>query len=216
MPLNAAQQALLYDALLAGLAFDVGDEPAAMVPPPVVAKPVAVTEAPEVAAPRPKPVVPVVETGPAVPVVVEEPCRVWREGPTEGVVVIMVGGQPPRGGALTLLQAMLRAVGLAEEPLGFVGVAGALPKQGVGAMVSAELAGQNPRYTLVLGQALLGALLGRIKSVEDWHTAPQDLALPGCVGVTYPPEFLLMRPLFKALAWKNLQRWQQGFGGVHG
>jgi hypothetical protein len=52
-------------------------------------------------------------------------------------------------------------------------------------------------------------LLGKMQGVEGWQAAPTTLGLPGQVGVTFPLDLLLNKPLFKGLAWQHLQTWRR-------
>jgi hypothetical protein len=205
---NPAAYALVFDAMQAGLDCDVGDALHAWQKPTVVQ---AETPIAPIAAPQSKPVVSVLAA--ASPAVIPEKPSVWRlwhRGEAGGVVVVISGAVPPEGQALKLLGNMLKAVGMHEHPLGFVGLEGDAPKGGLAEPLAAEIALLQPKHTLLMGQGVLAAACGKAMGVEGWHAAPQACALQGNLGVTYPLDLLLKKPLFKGLAWQHLQRWQQG------
>lgn len=218
---QAAVQALLYDALLAGLETDVGENLAVwgsaiatLAPMPLAMTPAGDVPPQPAATPMAMPVViPVAAPQVAPKVVVEPVWRLWHAGEPNGVVVVLAEAKAPKGVALALLENMLRAVGLGDVPVGFVGLEGDAPKGGLAEPMAAEVATLAPRYTLLMGQGVLGAMCGKIMSVEGWHAAPQILALQGIAGVTYPLSLLMNKPLFKGLAWQHLQRWRLAFGG---
>jgi hypothetical protein len=205
---NSAAYALVFDAMQAGLDCDVGDALHAWQKPAFVQ---AETPAAPIAAPQTKPVVPVAVVAPSVNLT-EKPSvwRLWHSGEVGGVVVVLSGTNPPEGQALQLLGNMLKAVGMQEHPLGFVGLEGDAPKAGLAEPLAAEIALLQPKHTLLMGQGVLAAACGKSMGVEGWHAAPQACALQGNLGVTYPLDLLLKKPLFKGLAWQHLQRWQQG------
>ncbi len=201
------QKALLHDALMAGLAFEVAEVPlayyAAPVPTPVAAAMIQNYQTLSQTAAEVKPT----------PLAIPEPapaCRIWQAGEAGGVLVVVGTESPPQGVALHLLHNMLCAVGLANLPLGFVGVVGVAPHGGVGPEVIAAATPLAAPFTLVLGQSVLAALSGKAMGVEGWQAAPQNLGFAGTVGVTYPLELLTSKPLFKGLAWQHLQRWKAG------
>jgi hypothetical protein len=205
--ITPAQWAVLADMCLAGLAFDVEDGPAVwQVSPPepqalpsvparqALAQPLALAR--ELPANPEPPLAPV--------------WQVWQAGDPGGVCVLLAAEQPPQAEALALLKNILKAVGLQDLPLGFVGLSGAsgAVKGGAAAALIGQTGALQPLHTLVLGQDAVAALVGKSLGVEGWHAAPLTLGLPGCVGVTYTLEMLLKNPLFKRLAWQHLQRWQ--------
>jgi hypothetical protein len=127
-------------------------------------------------------------------------------------MVVLGGEAPPSPEAHMLLGNMLKAVGLVGLPVALVGLAGSPSKTQQPEAKQAIIAAAThaaPTHTLVLGQGVLGALLGKLQGVEGWQAAPSDLGLPGQVGVTFPLELLLAKPLFKSLAWQHLQAWQK-------
>jgi hypothetical protein len=138
--------------------------------------------------------------------------RVWSGGEPGGVVVVVAGETPPHGPAAQLLANMLKAVGLAGRPVGFVGAAGTpatLAAPGVGSQLVEQLQKLAPQQVLVLGQGALGAWLGQPCSPTIWHENPQPLPeWSGQVGVTYALEHLLKYPTHKRAAWAHLRRWQ--------
>lgn len=142
---------------------------------------------------------------PVAPKVVEEAAKVWVEGEAGGVLLLVQGGMPDSR-CVTLAKAMMAAVGLQEMPVGWVGYSGKADAQ----MLMEAMRGQNPQQVMVLGQAPLGALLGRNLGVEGWH-ASDTKEIAGWdgapVGVTYPLDLLMKQPLFKRLAWQHLLAW---------
>jgi hypothetical protein len=144
---------------------------------------------------------------PAAPV--EEAYQVWQAGEPGGVAVVLAAPGPLAAAETLLLQNMLKAVGLQTMPLAYVGLAGTPGKAKVAAAqaaLTAAVGGFAPTHTLVLGQAVLGVLLGKMQGVEGWQAAPTAL---GQVGVTFPLDLLLNKPLFKGLAWQHLQTWRR-------
>jgi hypothetical protein len=131
--------------------------------------------------------------------------RVWRTGEAGGLVVVVQAEGVLEGAALALLERMLAAVGFDGMVRGWVGVSG---KVELTALV-AEIEAMQPVRTLLLGQGVLSILAGRNLGVEGWQAGGGVLS--GCVGVgvTYPPELLLMQPLFKRLAWQHLLAWKK-------
>ena len=115
---------------------------------------------------------------------------------------------------MTLLKRMLAAVGHKETPVGFavLGVGMEIVQPAMQGALKQTIEALNPREILVLGQVPLGTLVGQALGVEGWQAAPRELiaGFDGAVGVTYPPELLLARPLVKRLAWQHLQRWRNG------
>lgn len=201
------QQALLADLVLAGVAFDVQETPVTWLG--VAVQPSAQTpiETPVVAK-----AAPVLSSSVAPAAPVEEAYQVWQAGEPGGVAVVLAAPGPLAAAETLLLQNMLKAVGLQAAPLAYVGLAGAPGKAKVAAAqaaLTAAVAGFNPTHTLVLGQAVLGVLLGKMQGVEGWQAAPTTLGLPGQVGVTFPLDLLLNKPLFKGLAWQHLQTWRR-------
>lgn len=142
-----------------------------------------------------------VRTAPAPAV---ETAEVWSGGEAGGVVLVVQGAMPDSR-CVQLVQAMLASVGLQDAVLGWVGYSG---KPAVAELMTA-MRGLAPQQVLVLGQAPLGALLGRNLGVEGWHAAAsQSLeGWDGVVGVTYPLDLLMKQPLFKRLAWQHLLAW---------
>lgn len=207
---NPAAYALVFDAMQAGLDCDVGDTLHAWQKPVVVvAEPQANTQAVSLEI---QPKFQEAVRSPVAVVAPENPAlwRLWHSGEAGGVVVVLSGGAAPEGQALQLLTNMLKAVRLHEQPLGFVGLEGDAPKGGLAEQLAAEVAQMQPKLTLLMGQGVLAAACGKTMGVEGWHAAPQNCPLQGRVGVTYPLDLLLKKPLFKGLAWQHLQRWQQG------
>jgi hypothetical protein len=208
-----AAYALVHDALLAGIETDVAEQPyiwGLTLAQPRVANPALaldisipqlVQPQPQVLHPKPQPVAEAKASA----------WRLWHAGEVGGVVVVLGGSAPPEGQALQLLQAILKAVGADAYPLGFVGLEGEAPKGGLPEAMTTEVAALQPKFTLFMGQGVLAAACGKIMGVEGWHAAPQPLALVGVVGVTYPLDLLLKKPLFKGLAWQHVQRWRNGF-----
>jgi hypothetical protein len=135
---------------------------------------------------------------------VEVAAEVWSDGAKDGVVLVVQGGMPDAR-CVVLAEAMLAAVGLKELALGWVGFSGKVERD----VLMAEMRGMAPRQVLVLGQAPLGALLGKNLGVEGWHASDSKLVdgWDGAVGVTYPLELLMKQPLFKRLAWQHLLAW---------
>ncbi len=227
---SPAQAALLHDAVLAGLSFDLQEAPAVWLnQPAVVAGNQAKLNAPQSAAPLASPV-PAVQLAAVVtpPASVSAPevggkWQVWQElpaptaeaqpqaTPAERVAVVVAAEPPLAGAAMALLANMLQAVGLQGATLAIIGLAGQASKSqqvdAKAALVAAVNATQ-PTRTLVLGQGVLGVCLGKLQGVEGWQAAPVALGFGGAVGVTFPLELLLNKPLFKSLSWQHLQAWQ--------
>lgn len=134
-----------------------------------------------------------------------ETAEVWVDGEAGGVLLLVQGAMPDAR-CQTLARAMLAAVGLQDAALGWVGYSG---KVSVADLLAA-VRGREPRHVLVLGQAPLGALLGRNLGVEGWHASDSQVidGWDGVVGVTYPLDLLLKQSLFKRLAWQHLLAWQ--------
>lgn len=202
---QAAHHGLLADLVLAGVAFDLQATPAIW----------RGISRPGVPVMVPEPVVPVAVPAPGPAPVVIEPAnawRVWQAGEAGGVVVVLSAPGPLGEAETQLLHNMLRAVGLPATPVAYVGLAGTPSKaqtSAVQAALTAAVAAAAPTHTLVLGQTVLGVLLGKLQGVEGWQAAPTSLSVPGQVGVTFPLDLLLHKPLFKGLAWQHLQAWQQ-------
>jgi hypothetical protein len=198
MQLASLPQALLADLVLAGVAFELQETPlrwlsAAAEPPP------------SVPSARPEPI-----PAPEIPPAAAPSYQVWHTGVAGGVVVVVYAAAPLADLEVALLTQMLRAVGLQQAPLAYVGLAG-LPAKSNLAQAKAEIiaAAQafTPTHSLVLGQTALGVMLEKTQGVEGWQAAPAALGLPGRVGVTFPLDLLLHKPLFKGLAWQHLQAW---------
>ncbi len=218
---TAAQAAYVVDFALGGIAFDLQETPCAWLEADRAAQQVKVPPLAEVLPET----LPTMRAGatllrpssgePMAASVALSAAPVWRVthgGSPEGVMVILAGEGAPEGDDAVLLRAMLRAVGLAELPLAWVALAGAVARNESDAAATALRAAAGPyqpQHTLVLGQGPVGALCGKPLGVEGWHAAPQDLALPGRCGVTYAFALLRSKPLFKSLAWQHLQAWQE-------
>lgn len=148
-------------------------------------------------------------------------------GAVENVALMVIGeapgaeddrvGQPFRGKAGELLQAMLKAVGIPDEtdvyfthllkcrPVGNRAPA-AEEVSACMAHLRRQIALVRPRQLLVLGRVAAQALLGDVP-VESLrgrlHTYEQEgVATP--LVVTYHPAALLSRPRHKAAAWQDL------------
>jgi hypothetical protein len=212
--LTAAQTALLTDAVLAGLSFDVQETSVCW-----QAAPQVVSEG-KVSGPLPAHYAPPVVMREAFPPAASvkglpealAAWQIWQEGTPGGVMVVLSGEGPLSPEADVLLGNMLKAVGLANRPVALVGLAGNPSKTQqpeVQQAIAAAATQAAPTHTLVLGQGVLGVLLGKLQGVEGWQAAPSDVGLPGWVGVTFPLELLLAKPLFKSLAWQHLQAWQK-------
>ena len=136
--------------------------------------------------------------------VVEESGKVWSEGEAGGVVLVVQGGMPDAKCQM-LAKAMLAAAGVQDVAVAWVGFSGKV----AGKEIMDAMRGLAPQHVLVLGQAPLGALLGRNLGVEGWHAADSKIVegWDGRVGVTYPLELLVKQPLFKRLAWQHLLAW---------
>lgn len=143
--------------------------------------------------------------------------EVWACGEGGGLVVVAAcavrgKGQPPLNAReQALLEKMLAAVGMGPVS-GWVAV-GQDDEQLRGNLhepAREAWRGLNPTQTLVLGQVGLGTLLGHSCGVEAWQgKAPLwDGAETARVGVTYRPDLLLDKPLFKRLAWQHMLTWQ--------
>ncbi len=160
---------------------------------------------------------PVVQA-PVVPVDQGPDSKVWVAGEAGGVVLVVRAGLdldgqvPVAGKGLALIQRMLTAVDMQALPLGWavVGCSVDTVQLALQAQLQQAVAGLEPRYVLVLGQVAVGTLAGQSLGVEGWQAAPRALVpgWQGALGVTYPPELLLARPLFKRLTWQHLQKWQ--------
>ncbi len=200
-----AVAALVWDMLASGITHELGSAPFPYCLPVAPAENLAVHVAP-----------PVAPKGPAeAPMPVESAAaHVWAAGEGGGTTVVVAAEKEPTGAARQLLQNMLKAVGLAEQPVGVVGVWGApagLLAAGVAEALVAHIQAQSPARVLVLGQGPLGALVGQPCAVTPWHEAPTVLPLPaqvGPVGVTYALEHMLKYPTHKRAAWQHLRRWQ--------
>jgi hypothetical protein len=115
--------------------------------------------------------------------------------------VVIVSSQVFDSQSEIMLERMLAAVGLADQPRAVVtGETG----------LAESIKSLKPNHILVLGQAALTALGGRALGVEEWQAAPVPLleGFAGPVGVTYPLEVLRAKPLMKKRAWQHLQKWQ--------
>ena len=144
--------------------------------------------------------------------------KVWTAGEAGGVVLVLRAGLdadgqvPVSGKALTLLTRMLEAVEIRGAPLGWavVGCPVDVVQPALQEPLQQAVAGLAPTRVLVLGQVAVGTLAGQSLGVEGWQAAPRPLVpgWEGPLGVTYPPELLLARPLFKRLAWQHLQKWR--------
>ncbi len=206
-----AQAALVHDAVLAGLSFELADVPLRWLGQAETAS-VAVATPPEAVPAMAEPPVAAGLPQPAAvsaPSVTGRPWRVWHHGEAQGVVVVLMGETPPQGVAAVLLNNMLKAVGLHDLPVAYVGIDGTPPKGAATDAVREVVAPLAPLHTLLLGQQVLAALTGKSLGVEGWMVAPQSLPLPGRLGVTYGLEMLLQKPLFKGMAWRHLQAWQE-------
>lgn len=141
------------------------------------------------------------------------PGTLWHAGEPGGTCVLLCGDAPLAGVEKDLLDAMLRAVGLADTPLAFAGAETA-PEPSALVQGFTMLA---PCRMLVLGQEALAFITGTKVGVEGWHAGAKPAALPPALhavldgvalGVTYPPALLVRQPLFKRLAWRHLLAWQ--------
>jgi hypothetical protein len=181
---------------------------AAAAPAPVDAPMPVVSEGPvRMAPPLEVSLPPVREAAPvrAMPAPVEEKAEVWSGGEAGGVVLVVQGAMPDSR-CVQLARAMLAAVGLDALALGWVGFSG----KPTADELKAAMRGLAPAQVLVLGQAPLGALVGRNLGVEGWHAAAEKHfdGWDGVVGVTYPLDLLMKQSLFKRLAWQHLLAWQ--------
>lgn len=211
---NPAQVTLLADAVLAGLSFDLQEAPATWQTAPQVvperkhSAPVSTQASPAVV----RPAAPVSVAPPQASPAPLPAWQLWQAGTPGGILVVLTGEAPPSAEAHDLLKNMLKAVGLASLPVALVGLAGSPNKTQqpeVKEAIAAAATAATPTHTLVLGQGVLGTLLGKLQGVEGWQAAPSNLGLPGQVGVTFPLELLLAKPLFKSLAWQHLQAWHK-------
>ncbi len=214
------QAMAVLDLTLGGVHAELGDAPFDWfgTPKPVVPKAMAVVtvDAPPVpdapVMPRaldihaPKPAA--AEARPVRAPVIEEAGKVWSEGEAGGVVMVVQGGMPDAK-CQSLAQAMLAATGLKDVAVAWVGYSG---KVAATEMIDAMRA-LAPLHVLVLGQAPLGALLGRNLGVEGWHAGDAKTidGWAGRAGVSYPLELLVKQPLFKRLAWQHLLAWGDDF-----
>lgn len=155
---------------------------------------------------------------PVAPVAMVSESKVWTAGEPGGVVLVaragveLDGTVPVSGKGLLLLQRMLAAVGMDGLPVGWavIGCAVDVVQPALQEAIQQAVAGLAPRHVLALGQVAVGTLAGQALGVEGWQASPRALipGWQGALGVTYPPELLLARPLFKRLAWQHLQKWQ--------
>lgn len=131
-----------------------------------------------------------------------------------------LAGEPFQGAAGVLLRAMLACVGVAEDRVFMTNVIRCRPSGGRAAS-AAELASclpylqrqialLRPGRILALGrlaaQAMLGsrASLASLRGHEQFYRTPEGLEIP--VWVTHHPASLLIRPSYKAEAWRDLLR----------
>lgn len=174
-----------------------------------------VIRAPVVAVPAPKPLVKVAPKPTEAADV-----AVWSGGAGGGIVLMVPapaeGMDPLAGDAGILFGRMLAAIGLQDQPVGWV--AAALPSErpvpACAAKLLAAMKALEPRGVLIGGQAILGSLMGRNQGVEGWQAAPKPIdGLDGLTtGVTYAPAFLLAQPMFKRMAWEHLLAWKACWG----
>ena len=209
--MDVRQAVAVLDLALGGVHAELGENVFDWMgaPKPVAPKPMGLVEVGrgQAEAPKtlePQPVMPVEKPKPVRAPVVEDAGKVWREGEAGGVVLVVQGGMPDAR-CVSLAKAMLMAVGLKDVEPAWVGYSGKVAS----AEVMDAMRALNPQQVLVLGQAPLGALLGRNLGVEGWHAAASKVVdgWDGAVGVTYPLELLIKQPLFKRLAWQHLLAW---------
>lgn len=216
----AARAGLLLDLVGAGVRFEVAGTPFPWLAPPKVAaeSPQPRILIPKINEARAERAVPLLAPRKASAPRTVSKAHVWAVGNPGGLTVAVrtspaaLGQVPLAGAELELLQRMLRAVGYEPAVDAWVGL-GQMDD-----MVRPEMRGDmakalgdlKPARVLVLGQAALGTLLGAACGVESWQTAPKVWDGIGLdrVGVTYPPQLLLEKPVFKRLAWQHLLAWR--------
>ena len=225
----AARAALVMDLVAAGVRHEVADAAYPWLAPPTAARaesPQPQILVPKVVPARPERAVPLLAPRKAAGKA-RAPSKghVWRVGNPGGLTVAVrvspaaLGQVPLAGAELDLLHKMLRALGYEPKVDAWVGLGQMddMVRPELCAEMAAAVGESSPAKVLVLGQAALGTLLNASCGVEAWQASPKGWDGVGLDkgGVTYPPQLLLEKPVFKRLAWQHLLAWRaRNEGGV--